>query len=282
MYTNVFLISDGYLSFDVLGFLKEMDLKLSRSVIWNCGSTGALIVFLKCLGFTWDQMTTKLNSLSCLPNIIYGGSLEPGVSKDIKREIVSWMMDIINSKKMFSQDTTMKEVYKLTGIFPNMLTSKGSINPKSHPDVTLLDAVLTSMCNFGVYDTHKIDDEEYTSFIKYNVFPLGVDVKMDGISTETLYIANYSKLTNIEVFSVFDGIENKLSQEYFDRVHKIAEQTEEPNFVLINGVFSKNDLASYDIDNRMDNGKQHARMFNRSESTLSYMDTIISNIKNQS
>lgn len=282
MYTNVFLIADGYLCFDILGFLKNMESKLSRAVIWNSGGAGSLIVFLKCLGFTWDQMAVKLNSLKCLPTLIYGGSLEPGVALDTKREIASWMVEIINSKKIFSQDTTMKDVYKLTRIFPNMIACEESINPKSHPDFTLLDAVLASMCNLGVYDSHKVDDQEFSSFMIHDVYPLTSEVKLENVTSETLYISNYSKLFNNETYSVFDSIENKLVQQYFDRVHKVIRENKNENLVLINGIFSKNDLTTYDIRTRMDNGNNHAVMFINGESTINYMDTIISNIKNQS
>lgn len=282
MYTNVFLVSDGCLTFDVLGTLQGMDKQLSRAIIWNCGGTGSLIIFLKCLGFTWEQMVSKLTLLKCLPNIVYGGCLEPGVSLDIKMEIVTWLTDIINSKKMFSEDTTLKEIYKLTRIFPNILTSKGSINPKSHPDVTLVDSVLTSMCNFGVYDKHIIDGEEYTSFSKYNPFPLESQVILENIPQETLYLVNYSKLFNNEVYSVFDGIENRLVQEYFDRIYRIATKNTKDHFILVNGIFSKSEIEGYDVEHRVESGNLHSTMFLNEESTLKYMETIINKIKNQS
>lgn len=276
------MITDGYLCFDTLGVLKEMDSSLSRAIIWNSGGAASLIVFLKCLGFTWEQMESKLNDLKCLPNIIYGGSLEPGSNQETKREIVSWMVDIINGKKVFSQDTTMKEIYKLTKIFPNMITSNGYINPKTHPDVALLDAILASMCNFGVYDNHKIEDEEFSSFIVHNPYPLELEVKLENVSSKTLYISNYSKLYNIEVFSLFDRVENMLIQQYFDRVYKIINDIRSETHIMVNGIFDRTELTSYEIKQRIDNGKSHALLFKNGESTLKYMDTIIQKIKNQS
>jgi len=276
------MITDGYLCFDTLGFLKEMEPSLSRAIIWNSGGASSLIIFLKCLGFTWEQMELKLNDLKCLPNIIYGGSLEPGVGQDTKREIVSWMVDIINSKKVFSQDTTMKEIYKLTKIFPNFITSEGCINPKTHPDVALLDGILASMCNFGVYDNHKIEDKEFSSFTIHNPYPLDSEVKLENVSLKTLYISNYSKLYNNEIFSLFDRVENILIQQYFDRVYKIISDNHNEDHVLINGIFDRTDITNYEIKQRVDNGKNHALMFKNGESTLKYMDEIINKIKNQS
>jgi hypothetical protein len=285
MYSGVFIVCDGYLCFDVLGFLREIDKKISRAVIWTAGGAASLIVFLKCLGFTYDQMVSKLQSLSCLPHIIYGGSLEPGTSVNIKREIAEWMMGVINATKLFSQDTTMKDIYKLTNIFPNIITSGCSMNPKTHGDTPIIDVILTSMCNIGTYDSHAIDNIEYTSFTKYDPYPVYRETNLGDVTSKTLYIGNYSRLFDNNIYSVFDIIENKLIQEYFDRVLKRVKSNKDVfnnQFVMINGIFSKNDITQHDVMQRLINGKDHYDKFGNGEDTLFYMDEIIARVKNQS
>ena len=152
MYTTIFLICDGCIAIDTMGFLKGIENRTSRTVIWTCASAGSLIVFLKCLGFNYDQIIEKLAILECLTSIVYGGSLEPGSSDNIKQEIEDWMEDILDSKKVFGKDVTLKEIYKLTRIFPNFIALDGSLNPSSYTgDIKLKDAVLASMCNIGIF-----------------------------------------------------------------------------------------------------------------------------------
>jgi hypothetical protein len=286
MYTSIFLICDGCLTMDTMGFLKGIEPKTSRTTIWTSASAGSLIVFLKCLGFNYDQIIGKLTLLGCLTSIVYGGSLEPGSSNDIKQEIEGWMEDILESKKLFGKDVTLKEIYKLTRIFPNFISSKGSLNPSSAAgDIKLRDAVLSSMCNIGVFEEHIIDGVEFSPFLKFDPYPYkNFDLEIDGISEpKNLYIANYSKLHIAELYSIFDEIENKLIQEYFDRVLEIAKVCDKEDFfVLINGLFIKTEMDSYDIKSHIVNGSDHAIMFNNGETTVNYMDELLFKIKNQS
>jgi len=60
MYTSIFLICDGCLAMDTMGFLKGIEEKTSRTTIWTSASAGSLIVFLKCLGFNYDQIIENL------------------------------------------------------------------------------------------------------------------------------------------------------------------------------------------------------------------------------
>ena len=124
--------------------------------------------------------------------------------------------------------------------------------------------------------------------MKYDPFPYEkFDLEIDEVESSKLYIANYSKLHNKEVYSVFDKIENKLIQEYFDRVLERAKSciryiSENDNFILINGNFIKTEMNSYDIKSHTENGNIHANMFINGESTINYMDELLLNIKNQS
>ena len=168
------------------------------------------------------------------------------------------------------------------------MTSEGSLNPSDKGDIKITDAVLASICSLGVFEKHNIDGKEYTSFLKFDVFPYR-NFEFDlgeNLQSKKLCIANYSKLYDKEIYSVFDEIENKLIQEYFDRVlekvKKCDDLKEGDNFVLINGNFIKSETNIYDVHSRLENGNKHSEMFEKGDSTIDYMNELLSKIKNQS
>jgi len=66
------MICDGSLAIDVMGFLKHMEQQTKHSIIWTAGGAASLIVFLKCLGFTYDQIIENLLKLDCLTSLVFG------------------------------------------------------------------------------------------------------------------------------------------------------------------------------------------------------------------
>ena len=97
MYSNVFIVCDGSLTIDVMGFLRRMETRTKNSVIWTGGGAGALIVFLKSLGFTYDQITENLVALECLTSIMFGGCVD--AASDIKENLEDWFKFIFEKKK---------------------------------------------------------------------------------------------------------------------------------------------------------------------------------------
>ena len=214
--------------------------------------------------------------LDCLPLLVYGGNLEP--ANETKSEVEEWIEDILESVKLFSNQTTLEDIYKYTRIYPSFITSQGLLEPICK-GVTLKDAVLASLCNIGVYDTHTFGGKVYTHVSTHNPYPLYLKDKIEN-SLETLYIANYSKINGTSE-TILDGVENKLIQEYFDRVLNIVKNNDK-RIILINGIFSKHKSDEYDVQQRNKNGKKHAKMFMENASTLGYMEDLLSNIRSQS
>lgn len=274
------MVCDGNLTIDTIGVLKSLDKKISKAVIWTAGGAGSLIVFLKCIGMNYDQIKTKILELECLPILVYGGNLEP--TNTTKEQISEWIDIILGQSKIFSKDVTLKEIYKMMRLFPSFITSEGILDPTK--DVSLKDAVLCSMCNIGVFPKHIVDDTVYTGISKYNPFPFNIDSDNNNISTKTLFLTNFSKLSNMETISIFDGIENTFIQEYFDRIKNECLKFDriDDDFLLINGIFTKSNLDQYDVKSRLKNGVIHADMFLEGTTTMNYMDDILLSIKNQS
>ena len=165
----------------------------------------------------------------------------------------------------------------MTKFYPSFVTSEGILDPTN--DVSLIDATLASMCMLGVFDTHVIDETTYKSVLLHDIFPSHIETKVNV--GETLFITNYSKSIERPLISIFDTVERRLSQEYFERLLSIVKNSDQ-NVLLINAPLSKETLTPYEIANRFKNGEIHAEMFLKNESTVGYMDNILLNIRTQS
>lgn len=279
MYSNVFIVCDGSLTIDVMGFLRRMETTTKNSVIWTGGGAGALIVFLKSLGFTYDQITENLVDLECLTSLMFGGSVD--ASSDIKEDLEDWFKFIFQKKKkLFKEDITLNDIYGMTRIFPNFIVyddSIKSLNPVSHPDYKLVDCVMASLTNYGSLDYHIIDDTKYTSFSIYDPFPMEHNFELKDPTT--LYIANYSIPTD-KPMTYIERIENSLKKVHFDRVmYRIGDIK---LIALVNGFLHTFEVDEYSKEKSLENGATHAQMFLNGEDVKNKMIEMIDRVKNQS
>lgn len=268
------MTGDGNNLIDILGCLNKMK-QVSKAVVWTSAGASSLIVFLRSLGMNFIQIRDNLLTLECLPTMVYGGNIEPYPTT--KDEIIIWMHNILDSSRLFSRDTTLKEIYKMTKLYPCFITSNGILDPTD--DVTLIDATLASMCMLGVFDSHVVDQTQYDDVLLDDIFPTSIETKIN--IGDTLFITNYSKHTDSPLVSIFDNIERKLSRQYFERLLLAVKRSKE-KVLLINSPFSKEALTPYELSKRFENGETHADMFLNDESTLEYMETILLNIRTQS
>ena len=267
MYSNIFLISDGCLIFDTLGFLKQMEEDIKNTVVWTGGNVGSLVVFLRSLGYNIDRSIDKLSLLKCIPSLVFGGNLEVNSDKELFKEIEEWVDCMLEEKRFFKSDITLKEVNNLSGIFPNFITHKDDIiglNPKDYPDVKLKDAVLASICSIGVYTDYK----EYTSFSEHDVYPKYIDVKREDY-TETLFLSNYTELSYEKNVTYVNNIEDSLTKMYFRRVKQKVKH--DNDIILINGYHVKYDYDVYTMNHHVRNGATHYDWFRQGENTKNKM-----------
>lgn len=276
MYTNVFLICDGKLVFDVLGFLEETDKEVDRTVIWTGGNTGALIVFLKCLGFTFHQMATIIADLENIEDFVYGGNLEIGSKTLMMKSIEEWLDSVFEDKKLFKPDITLKEVYKLTNIFPNFITFKNKLtrlNPVETPDMKLRDCVIASLTNYGVFTSYN----EYTNFTCMYPFPKEMNYTVTD-NSNTLYITNYTEIDVIIADSYIERISSELENIHFSRLRNTVK--DDMDVVVVNGLWG--DVTPYTVKKSLENGAKQARMHRNGEDTYHYMKVLLEGVKNQS
>lgn len=276
MFSNIFLVCDGCLVFDMIGFLKNCP-ETKHSVVWTSGGSGSLLVLLKCLGYNYDTISDRISSLKCLPALVFGGNLEVGSEESIRDEVEEWLDETFSESMLFDKTKTLKDVYKLTGIFPNFLTYKDkvvSLNPHKDGDVLLYDAVLASLSNFGVFETHN----EYGSFSLHDPFPYYLDFKPSDKECKTLFLSNYSIPVSKRAETYVNKIENNLARIYFQRMKQRSLQCE--NVVIINGYFEK-DYDTYTIDRHLANGYRHSEWYRSGENTNDKMNDLLSTVKSQ-
>lgn len=277
MYTNVFIVSDHLLTIDVVAFLKCLEKETKHSVIWTGGGAASLIVFLRCLGFNYDQMIEKLSNLECLSSLIYAGCLDMNCESLVNSELDEWFEQIFEGKKLFNKDITLKEIYKMTKIFPNFITSTNNtivtLNPKNTPEYRIIDCVKASLTNVGTIPSHIIDDTRYSSFSIYDTYPIDTNFEL-GEKTNTLSIFNLPKVTEQG-----EGYSNMLSSsfihEYYKRVKERISRLDDDT-VLINGFLVAN------LESRLNNGKKHYDWFESGQDTKDKMIELLEAIKNQS
>lgn len=271
MYSNIFIVSDGCLIFDTLGFIRELEDDIINTNVWSGGGLGAMIVFLRTLGFDIDKIIDKVTHIKCLPQLVFGGNMELNGDKEILSELDEWLEYILQEKKFFKVDITLKEVYKLSGIFPNFLTFKDeviSLNPETAPDKKLKDCVLASICNIGVFEKYTIDSEEYSSFSIHDVYPKDLDHKLDNY-TETMFLINYTEPSFEKSISYTNHIEDSLTRMYYKRVKRAVKK--DTDVIVINGYYVKSDYDSYIIKQHLQNGKKHYEWYSNNIDTKGKM-----------
>mgnify|MGYP003649606161 FL=1 len=275
------MICNGSLTIDVMGFLKHMEQETKHSVIWTGGGAASLIVFLKSLGFTYDQIVDNLLKLDSLTSLVFGGCIDLNASRDINEDLNDWFNHIFSNKKLFNKDITLKEIYKMTKIFPNFIVydeNITSLNPVSAPDFKLKDCVMASLTDFGSLEHHIIENTKYTSFSTFDVYPYSQNFTLKDDS-KTLYIANFSIPTH-KPYSYLETVQNSLQKIYFQRVKKCVEDN--LDVALVNGFIHGFDIEEYEKNKSLENGKLHAEMFLNGDDTRSKMIEMIEEVKNQS
>ena len=188
-----------------------------------------------------------------------------------------WIDSIFEDKKLFKPDITLKEVYKMTNIFPNFITFKDKItrlNPVETPDLKLRDCVLASLTNYGVFPSYN----GYSSFSDINPFPKEMNYTVLE-NPKTLYIANYSEIEDSKLGTYTQRIEMDITNIYFKRLYHIVKN--DLDIALVNGLWESK-VSSYSIEKSMENGAAHARMFTNGDDTTEYMKILLSGVKNQS
>ena len=248
MYDNVFISSFGSNLFNTIGFLESMKERTSDAVIWNSVGNASLILFLRIMGFQFHQMTQQLKDLNLSHTFINGFSLIPENEEEKKEYIRDWIIRKINQVSLISEDTTLKEIFALTNLFPNFLVYSRtdreitSFNPSTTPNINLVDCLLATLTGVGTFHTHKIDDKTYSNLNSINCFPSS---KIFTIKKEIkpLYIGNISFFVEPleeNQYSPMSKNEDEMLESFLER-NKYLMETEKDAIIIHSDIFKEVD-----------------------------------------
>jgi hypothetical protein len=241
MYDNVFVSSFGSNLYNTIGFLESMKDKTADTVIWNSVGNASLILFLRILGFPFHQMTQHLKDLNLSHTFINGFSLIPENEEEKKEYIRDWIIRKINQVSLISEDTTLKEIFSLTNLFPNFLVYSRtdreitSLNPSTTPNVNMVDCLLASLVGVGTFHTHKIGEKVYSNLNSIHPFPTD---KIFTIKKEVtpLFIGNISFFVEpLEEnhYSPMSKNEDEMLESFLERNSYILKNTKQEKDTII-------------------------------------------------
>ena len=289
MYDGVFLSSFGSNVFSTLGVLNPLKSEISDTVIWNCVGNSSLVLFFKILGMTLEQTYSRLEDFPLIHSFVNCFSIIPENQENKKRYIREWLSDSILETKIFEDDVKLSEVFKLTNIFPSFLvwsktnSAPTSINPVSKPNMSLVDAVLASLCGVGTYHEHHLDGEIYGCLTGVNTFPLESQFFLEN-KNRILKIANVSYFVD-QLDENFETpmtmIEDELLQQFLERNNNTVKEKRDDTTIVVHSDLHRSDLSTGEKKSLYKCGFLQGQNFLSNESTYGVYRREKSMIKSQ-
>lgn len=175
MYDSIFINSNGSGLYTTLGTLTKVDNEISNIKYWNVCGNASLVLFFKILGFTYQQIYEKLKLFNLVNSFISGHSLFPENQEEKKQFIKEYLTENLIDTGFFKKDITLGKIKNLTGLIPCFIvwsrTQQKIIN-LHHEDLKLVDCVMATLCNVGVYDTYTIKGQIYSSLENIECMPV--------------------------------------------------------------------------------------------------------------
>lgn len=196
MYKNIFINSNGSNIYSTLGALDKLKEKCKNITIWNVTGNASLILFYKLLGYTPEQTFDILKKFELTNTLINGHSLFPENAETKKNYILNYLKNFFKDS-ILDENSTLKNVEKLTGITPcfilwnRKLKKVQNINSNDYGDYKLLDTVMASLTNIGIFEEYTISKNVYSSL--ENIEPCAVGYAYYTDIEDFLYIFNISE-----------------------------------------------------------------------------------------
>ena len=202
--------------------------------------------------------------------------------KDEKKEYIrDWNVRKINQVSLISTDTTLKEIFSLTNLFPNFLVYSRtdreitSLNPSVTPNINLVDCLLASLTGVGTFQNHKIDDKIYSNLNSIDSFPID---KIFTIKKEIkpLFLGNVSFFVEpLEEYqySPMSRNEDEILEQFLERNSYLLKniRQEEGKVIIYSDIFKEVDVIK--MDNLYKSGFLQGKNFISGQDTYSvFMD----------
>lgn len=294
MYNSVFMNCYSTNIYNTLGALSELKEDLSDIIIWNTLGNSSLIIFLKILGFNYNQMFEILKEFDICKSFINGFTVMVENEDEKKTYIKNFLISIFKKNNFIKKDIVLKEVYEITNIFPcfliwDKLNEKiCNINPSNNPGYKLIDCVMCSLTGIGTYTDFTICENLYSNLNSLDCFPYKHVFTMEENNLNTLFIFNNMNygFEGIDLnFGPLTEIENELLKQQFDRnklkLQVIKENIQSNNLLIINSEFYREKLEYIKLDGFFKSGVFQAKSFREGEDTKKGIEKHLSLILNQ-
>jgi len=193
MYRSVFLNCSGSNILTTLGSLDRLKHQTENIIIWNVCGNASLILFFKLLGLTAKQTFDKLKNLEIINSLINGHSLFPEDDEEKKEYILDYLKKQFKNN-ILKEDTTLEEVKNITNIQSSFIVWNRTkeiienLNYKDNPHFKLIDCIMATLTNIGVFKTYDIFENSYSSLETIECFPVSYSFFLN--IEELLYLVN--------------------------------------------------------------------------------------------
>lgn len=293
MFNCLFLNCHSSNIYNTLGALKSLKKELSDIVIYNTMGSASLIVFLKILGFNYDQMFDILKDFDLCKSLINGFTIMVENETEKKNYIKEFLISLIKQNDIINNNITLQETYKLTNIFPCFLMwdklneSIINVNPKHNPNYKLIDCVMASLSGIGTFLDYSIEDSIYGNLLSIDCFPHENIFNLDK-KINTLYVFNNMKYgfeNTSNNFGPLKDIEDELLKQQFNRnkskLSFLKEVIPRNNLLIINSEFYRERLENIKLRGLFKNGSFQAEAFKAGEDTKKGIEKQLDLILNQ-
>lgn len=287
MYNSVFLSSFGSSIYTTLGAVNRINRILKKTVIWNSVGNSSIIVFLKCLGYSFNDMITIFDNFELLVSTFNYSSLLIEDENYKKKYIKTWLVECMGESSYLDQDSTLEDVYTKTGFFPCFIVWNSelkiieNLNPKTHSKLKLVDCVLCCLCGIGTYKHYTIENNTYKNVFAIDPVPYEHVFKIEEKKLNYLYIINKNQLNNADISSLgpLVDIENSLLEEYFDRFNSKHLEHKENTLVLYSKLVRVHLID--ELHNLYEFGNRMCETFLEGRSTFERYQDELKNIEEQ-
>jgi len=293
MHETIFINCSGSNIYTTLGALNKLKKNIEKIKIWNVCGNASLILYFKLLGFNFTQIYEKLKNFNIINSLINGHSLFPENENEKENYIYEYLASHTKDT-IINFDSTLEEIVSLTGITPCFIvwdrTKKDivNLNPQSTPKIKLIDCIMATLTNMGVYKEYIISNNIYSSLENIECFPIS-HIYLKNLETLfyliniTQYIKEYS--TGINLGPLKDNEDEFLLQkgEYNNyRIKKAVKKLPNQNNICkLFSVFSRGNSPSAEKENLYSLGNKMAEGFLKKEDTYEVYQKYLEKINSQ-
>ena len=249
--------------FETLGCLHTLTELLKDTVIYNSVGSSSLILFFKIIGFTYLQSFEILKNFELTHTFINGYFLIPEDEEIKKEEIKEWLLEKMLIHNLFSENSTLEDVFKLTKIFPNFIVWSRKenklirLNPKETPNLRLIDCILSTLSFIGTFCEFNLEEDIISNYYSSISYPHNMKFILEEKNINTLYIGHKSRFFFQDMASKtdpFSSIETELINQTVEMNNLSIQNTDLENFLILYDDIYKNSFNDNKRNFCFDNG----------------------------